>query len=438
MLMRMVISRKVLLLVCFLLASHITIAAWAPTGNGVDGTIRDMMEFNGRLYIAGDFDYSGTVRMDKVAYWDSNSWNALSTGSGFKRSAVINCLEAYQGQLVAAGIIDSVDGVRVSNIARFNGTTWEPIGMGFDNQVLDIAVYQDTLYACGEFGQSGSMSTRQIAKWDGVQWQPLASFIDNRVSTLAVCDTGLLIGGGFTRINSSYFSKTALYRNGQFYTVGQPIPNEVFRLKICDDTLYACGNFEPVPGNSSEGISCYYNGIWNPMPSPDSIITGIYDVVKFNQRLVVCGHFELPEDIGILEDQQYLPGGGTDGIVYRLIVYNNQLFAGGGFRNIDSISAMSIASTASFVTTLQSVLIEKSTLMVYPNPSACSEYVFVETLIPISPREIYLINSESKRIEAEIILIDPNKIRIKILEKGFYFLIVNNINTAYVAKIIIL
>ena len=46
MLMKLFQPGNVLLLVCFLLASHITFAAWTPTGNGVDGTIRDMLVFD--------------------------------------------------------------------------------------------------------------------------------------------------------------------------------------------------------------------------------------------------------------------------------------------------------------------------------------------------------------------------------------------------------
>lgn len=438
MLMKLFQPGNVLLLVCFLLASHITFAAWTPTGNGVDGTIRDMLVFDGKLYVAGNFDYSGANRIDKVAYWDGQGWHSQSSGLAFSGGSSITSIEEFNGQLVAAGYIDSVDGVPVSNVVIFNGTSWEPLGAGFDDVVTDLAVYQDTLFASGYFDQSGATAIRFLAKWDGGSWVAVANYIDDYVYTLAVCDTGLLVGGQFTWINGVTMGKTALYSLGRFYALGQGFNNIVTRLRVCDDTLYACGNFTPVGINTSRGISKYYNNAWNPMPSPDSIISGIYDVVKFNQHLIVCGHFEVPEDIGVLENQQYMPGGGTDGIVYRLLEYNNLLYAGGGFRNIDSVPAMSIASTASVMTNLFPVSNAGINILTFPNPAVQGQDIVLEIPALCSIRNVHLLNISGHEIPTDFFLVEPNKIRFRIYESGMMIVKVNEKNIQFVRKIIVL
>ena len=124
------------------------------------------------------------------------------------------------------------------------------------------------------------------------------------------------------------------------------------KTKSFADTLYAC-EILLVWNQYFKGISKYYIIMRGILPSPDSIISGIYDVVKFNQHLIVCGHFEDCRKISVfLENQQYMPGGGTDGIVYRLLEYNNLLYAEADLETSIQVPAMSIASHSISVTNL--------------------------------------------------------------------------------------
>jgi len=50
---------------------------WRALGSGVDGPVRAILEFQGDLYVGGEFGWSGSTPVANVARWDGSAWRRL-------------------------------------------------------------------------------------------------------------------------------------------------------------------------------------------------------------------------------------------------------------------------------------------------------------------------------------------------------------------------
>lgn len=66
---------------------------------GVNGSVNATAEFDGKLYVAGNFTLAGTVMANRIAAWDGTEWSVL--GSGL--NAQVNALKVFNKQLIAGG-----------------------------------------------------------------------------------------------------------------------------------------------------------------------------------------------------------------------------------------------------------------------------------------------------------------------------------------------
>ncbi len=125
-------------------------------------------EFNGDLIVGGDFDNS-------VVRWTGSAWEAL--GGGTTGSGTVRKLLNYDGKLIAAGSFSDIGGQDINDIAIWDGTNWASIGSGGTsvsfNGVRDMLVHNGELYVVGDFTEIGGVSAKYIAKWNGNNWQDL-------------------------------------------------------------------------------------------------------------------------------------------------------------------------------------------------------------------------------------------------------------------------
>lgn len=121
---------------------------------GLNGPVRDMIVFEDRLIIGGEFTSYGDVHMSRIGAWD--------------------------------------------------GTKWAPLGDGFNGQVLALAIYKGQLIAGGSFTQSGTTQLDHLAAWNGDEWQAMSIGVDGAVHSMATNDTNwLLVAGNFSRIDAT-------------------------------------------------------------------------------------------------------------------------------------------------------------------------------------------------------------------------------------------
>lgn len=187
-------------------------AAWTGGGDTLINDVRDVINWNQTIVAGGNFAWIDSLRVDRVACWDGQTWSPL--GDGF--DDVVNAFAVFDDgtgpTLYAAGAFRFSGDREIRNIASWSGVRWEPVGGGTDFAVFTLGVFDlgdgPALYAGGRFTQAGGQPARSIAKWDGQSWSPLGDGQGGWVNAMEVFDDG---------------SGPALYAAGLRAAVGQPV-----------------------------------------------------------------------------------------------------------------------------------------------------------------------------------------------------------------------
>lgn len=133
---------------------------WQMLGNGIRGSITqitDMLEYQGKLYIAGDFEKTGTNPGKNLAVWNGAEWEETAQVGGPSYD-IVRSMCVYNDELYIAGVFDSVAGVKASNFAKFDGKNW--CGLDLDTiqgLVNDLEVFHDELYLVGYIERMGGV-----------------------------------------------------------------------------------------------------------------------------------------------------------------------------------------------------------------------------------------------------------------------------------------
>lgn len=180
-------------------------SSWSDPGGGIPGSttdahVRSFAVYNGELYAGGD---SFAPLANDIAKWNGVSWVPVGTGITGAPTATVFAMKEYNGNLYVAGNFDVAGGVAVNNIARWNGTNWSNPGGGIgggDSLVVDLEVFNNELYAGGSFTDPGS----NVVKFNGSTWSTLAGggVYFGGVTSLAAFGNSLIVGGGFSWILS--------------------------------------------------------------------------------------------------------------------------------------------------------------------------------------------------------------------------------------------
>ena len=96
---------------------------WITLGNGVEGEIFAIdTDFNGNVYIGGNFILNDDPNVTNVAYWDGTTWHGLQQGE--MQGTVYSVLK--KGNLFVGGDFQSVDSQPFSYLAKydFNKEEW--------------------------------------------------------------------------------------------------------------------------------------------------------------------------------------------------------------------------------------------------------------------------------------------------------------------------
>ena len=231
-------------------------ATWSEVGGGTNGTVNDLVDSGGKLYIAGSFTRvsNNVMPVKRIASWNGAVWDSLGGGmdGGTPQYEGVYALALLGGSLYAAGDFTTAGGVTANNIARWDGASWHPLGDGVDGLVLDLEVVGTDLYATGWFTEAGGESARGIAKWDGSGWVALGYGLNRST------EFGCSIGRGYelyahlpghrpgTPVGDSYGE---LYVGGQFSFTGDKFNNNFGVYQLGPSTNIFTDGFET--GNTS-------------------------------------------------------------------------------------------------------------------------------------------------------------------------------------------
>jgi Secretion system C-terminal sorting domain len=158
------------------------------------------------VYVGGRFDSAGVIKANNIAKWNGIGWDSLGCGI----NGVVKTLHTYNGKLYAGGNFTMAGGNATNNIAAWDGTNWSALGTGTTGMVNALAVFNGNLYAGGRFDSAGIIKANNIAKWDGTNWSAVAGGRNDEVYALATFQGSLYAGGKFlggTNDTARYLAK---------------------------------------------------------------------------------------------------------------------------------------------------------------------------------------------------------------------------------------
>ncbi len=279
---------------------------WSPVGGGVGSTVFALTVYDAdgpgpsapMLVAAGNFNWAGSISVNKIAAWDGSNWWPLGNGT----NAVIYALTTFDedgngpnpAALFAGGMFTQAGSVAANRIARWNGSSWSALGLGMDNFVNALAVYDDdgsgphapNLYAGGGFITADENVVRRVARWDGSTWHRLASSpeefgVNASVLALTVFDAdgagpglaALYVGGGFELAGDVYAPYVARWDGLAWSSVGSGVDGPVNALGVFDPDaegpapaeLHAGGQFAQAGGGEAACIARWSGSAWSPL-----------------------------------------------------------------------------------------------------------------------------------------------------------------------------
>jgi len=260
-----------------LFRNAVTVPLGPDEGLGVRGMVHAVTVFQDEIYIGGDFEFAGATRVNHIARFDGQQWQALDdggfvgisspTGSDYE----VNVLRVYQNQLWVGGRFSNVadlGSTGTSNLIRWTGTQWNPLPQTLSGTVTAIAVHDGQLYVGGAFGTvtDGTVANR-VAAFDGSVWTALENFlgngVDGSVNSLVSHTDGLYVGGDFESAGGIVAEDLAVWDGSGFSSPADGPNGVVYSILADNDQLIVGGlAFSPSNGESSPVLSSFVDGGW--------------------------------------------------------------------------------------------------------------------------------------------------------------------------------
>lgn len=178
---------------------------WNRIGAGFNGPVYAMtLDSDGVLYAGGNFSESNGEPVANVAMWTGTEWVPIGLDpiAGGLNGSVRDLL-VWNGALYAAGTFTSAGNAPdVRSLAKWNGVRWERLGGGIDGDPASVNQIRlgsgDGLYVAGNFRIAGGTLSNHIALWDGFQWSKLGSGLDLQATAVGVAGRQVIVGGDFS------------------------------------------------------------------------------------------------------------------------------------------------------------------------------------------------------------------------------------------------
>ncbi len=291
------------------------ISASIASVGGFSGSVLDLTQSGGQLYVAGQsMSVSGTT-LSSVARFSGSAWQDLNAVPAGGLINWVNKLTAHGGEVFAAGDFVTFNGQTANHLVRYNvvGGTWSTLAGGISHS-LGVRVGVDALHASGDglyvggnFDTAGSIATPLFARFNAGVWQnPASTRPESRPFAFASGGGQLFVGGGFRRIGAQRISGIAALSSGWSSlgsNTGNGIDGHVYAITTRGNAIIAGGDFRQTATTPARSIACWNGTAW----------------------------------------QAFGAGEGFDGNVRALTFVGDELWAGGEF---DSFNGSSMASVA--------------------------------------------------------------------------------------------
>lgn len=143
---------------------------WQPLGDGLDGTVKAIVNYDGKVVVGGYFTHSGAADVPLIAYWDAESETFLPLGGGLlprdeNDFPSVAALAVHGKDLYVAGLLKVAGGQPVNLLARFDGKKWHDVDGGIDDIAESLSTGKDALWVGGGFARAGTYGSVGIARY---------------------------------------------------------------------------------------------------------------------------------------------------------------------------------------------------------------------------------------------------------------------------------
>ena len=221
-----------------------------------------------------------------LTYFSSTSqtWLAISGGLGVTTQSVKTIAVDPSGKIYAGGTFTGT----YNYLAMWNGTSWTDLGAGFDGPVYSIGIKTASdIYIGGAFTNAGGIPANNIVHYSGSNWSALDSGFNGQVNCVYVTGAGdVYAGGQFTASGGTALNHVTKYSGGQWTTLGSGIGGVVNAIMLSNSILYAGTEILSGP------VQKFENNTWSPVAG---ISNGkVYALANFKNNLYAGGDFQIP------------------------------------------------------------------------------------------------------------------------------------------------
>ncbi|HNP48624.1 MAG TPA: T9SS type A sorting domain-containing protein [Bacteroidia bacterium] len=396
-----------LILIFIISQTDFAVAQWSGLGNGLNGQVSAIVEFQNELYVGGKFTANGTnaTTLNHIAKWNGTSWSAV--GSGFDEE--VKTLVVFNNQLYAGGTFTHSGATALNHVAKLSGGTWVDVAQGFNSNVNALYVFQDALYAGGAFSQSGATAVNKIAKLVSNSWtNPNNTIVTGEVKAIAQHLGNLYIGGfpfGVLRMDAATWTSIGAL-SGQVYAMGS------FQYQSSTTKyLYIGGDFTVAP---SFGL-CVYNGSSYATPFNQYLQPSkVYAILPTATKLFTGGQFSVSATWGAgqtrvsnnISQKAYTTPWDTmsatfsaGATVFALGTYGNRLVAGGTFTTINGVTCTNIAIRSTTVG-IDEISDNVTDYTFFPSPMTDMATLRITTKTPLIKPGLSIFDNQSRLISS--------------------------------------
>lgn len=301
---------------------------------------------SGNVYAGGRFVFAGDSIAYNVARWDGSQWHKM--GNGF--NGTVTKLIQYQDTLYACGSFTASGTDSIKRMAKWVNNSWMPIGSGANGTVYDMMVMNNLLYAGGSFTSFNGMTSNRMIKYNGTAWSVVGSNdLDATVIGMVNFNNSLLVYSryGFS-INWNYSEIAELVGNNWVLTYD--FPYDLYSLHVFNNELYGT-----TTGFTTQWTDLVYKYTWgwNDLGFVNSGASGS-KLLTLNNKLTLTAYndrtyqFDGSSWSVLFKDLQindYIPLGNSTYILGGFFPYT---FDGLDYRMLYNIGTMTLSAPGSF------------------------------------------------------------------------------------------
>jgi trimeric autotransporter adhesin len=262
---------------------------WLQLGDGVDGTVFDMVGYDNKLLMGGDFSIFNDPSINYLGLWNGVSWDEPLDAD--LPDQVVRSLEVDGTTLYIGGDFLNIGAMPIPRVASFDGTDWSALTDNCPGSVRTL-LYDETLFVGGDFAISGGADVDYIGALASQEWTPLTAAdlgANNVIYSICDYDGELVVSGSFTAIGGEAVSYLAAFDGTTWHALGAGVDADVYDLHIWDNKLIATGNFANAGGAPASKIAAWDGSSWSTLG--DGLDNWGWKMVTHDGDLIVGGNF---------------------------------------------------------------------------------------------------------------------------------------------------